>query len=227
MLNYIQLSYSNWHRKIVNNTESYIAFDGRTRQQAGPGPSIFAAYLQTTMTPMTGRAAHGSGVVITENAGEQQRCGQPTNGASRQRSPSGQSARSEPSPRDRPARTHLMGDGVDDRPDAELLASELVANAAEHGNGAPIGLTIREHPGRDGQRGVICQITDTAPGLPRLRQAQPDSERGRGLRIVAALATECGITTHAHGKTAWFTLTASPELELDARQADRGAEASA
>jgi anti-sigma regulatory factor (Ser/Thr protein kinase) len=73
--------------------------------------------------------------------------------------------------------------------DAELLASELVANAAEHADGAPIGLTIREHAGTDGHHGIVCQITDTGPGLPKPRQAQPDSERGRGLRIVAALAT--------------------------------------
>ena len=111
--------------------------------------------------------------------------------------------------------------------DAELLASELVANAAAHGNGMPIVLTIHEHAGSDGRHGIICHVTDTAPGLPKPRQAQPDSERGRGLQIVAALATDSGVTTHAHGKTAWFTLTASPELELDARQADWGTEASA
>lgn len=111
--------------------------------------------------------------------------------------------------------------------DAELLASELVANAAEHSQGTPIGLTICEHAGRDGRRGIVCRITDTAPGLPTRQPLRPDSERGRGLHIVAALAADYGVTTHAHGKTAWFALALSPELEFDARQAEYGAEASA
>ncbi|HVB41184.1 MAG TPA: ATP-binding protein [Streptosporangiaceae bacterium] len=110
--------------------------------------------------------------------------------------------------------------------DAQLLASELVANAVEHAEGAPIRLIVREQPAHDGQRGIICQITDTAPTMPKPRHAQPDSERGRGLWIVAALATDSGVTRHAHGKTAWFTLT-SPELAFDSLEADYEAEASA
>jgi anti-sigma regulatory factor (Ser/Thr protein kinase) len=106
--------------------------------------------------------------------------------------------------------------------DAELIASELTANAAEHGDGQPIGLVIRPHTA-GGRRGVLCQVTDTSPARPQLSAARPDSERGRGLRIVQALATSSGITTSPAGKTAWFTLTpgtpgpalrhAEPELE--------------
>jgi len=40
--------------------------------------------------------------------------------------------------------------------------------------------------------------------------ARSGSERGRGLAIVAALATDSGYTTRPGGKTAWFTL-ATPE----------------
>lgn len=92
--------------------------------------------------------------------------------------------------------------------DAELIASELVANAAEHADGTPIGLTIHQHAERGGRRGILCQIADAAPAWPPPGPGQPDRERGRGLQIVAALSDGHGIVTSPHGKTAWFTLTA-------------------
>jgi anti-sigma regulatory factor (Ser/Thr protein kinase) len=107
--------------------------------------------------------------------------------------------------------------------DAELIASELTANAAEHGHGSRIGFAIgRLHDPR-GRRGIFCEITDTGSFVPRIqREPEPDSERGRGLQIVAALATSSGFTTSAAGKTAWFTLT-DPDHEPAARR-QRGPE---
>jgi anti-sigma regulatory factor (Ser/Thr protein kinase) len=104
-------------------------------------------------------------------------------------------------------------------PDAELLASELVANAAEHASGHPIGLTIRQHRTKSGLRGVECEITDGSRALPQYRGVDRESERGRGLGIVAALATANGITLRPDDKTTWFTLTpqrVEPEPELEA-----------
>ncbi len=106
--------------------------------------------------------------------------------------------------------------------DAQLLASELVANAAEHGNGQPIDLVIRQHTA-DGRPGIACEVTDTSPTRPSRSPARTDAERGRGLAIVTALAATSGITTRPDGKTAWFTLT-TPE---PARQAETEAEAGA
>lgn len=106
--------------------------------------------------------------------------------------------------------------------DAELIGSELVANAAEHADGTPIGLTIGPINEPGGQRGILCQVTDASPQLPHLEPAHPDSERGRGLHIVTALATTSGVTPTPPGKTAWFTLTTSP---APARQLSRQAEA--
>src|SRR5262249_19710606 len=91
--------------------------------------------------------------------------------------------------------------------DAELLASELVANAAEPTRSHPIGFVLRRHTGRDGQRGVTCEVTDTSPILPRSRQASASDKRGRGLAIIAALAATSGVRPEASGKTTWFTLT--------------------
>jgi anti-sigma regulatory factor (Ser/Thr protein kinase) len=91
--------------------------------------------------------------------------------------------------------------------DAELLTSELVANAAEHAGGQHIGLVLRRHTEPDGQRGVTCEVTDTSPSLPRPRQASTSDERGRGLAIVAALASASGVRPETGGKTVWFTLS--------------------
>ena len=91
--------------------------------------------------------------------------------------------------------------------DAELLASELVANAAEHGDGGPISFALHRHASADGPRGITCEVTDTSPDLPRSRDLEPDAERGRGLAIVSALASASGVRAGgAAGKTTWFTL---------------------
>jgi len=110
--------------------------------------------------------------------------------------------------------------------DAELLASELVANAAEHGSGRAIGLVLRERGGANGRPGIACEVADSSPLLPQIQPVGPDSERGRGLTIVGALATASGVTTGPRGKTAWFTLDA-PSIGRHARQAEPEAEASA
>jgi anti-sigma regulatory factor (Ser/Thr protein kinase) len=120
-------------------------------------------------------------------------------------------------------RRALAAWGLDDPDgDAELLASELVANAAEHAAG-PVSLTLRAGPGG---RGITCEVTDTSPTQPVQREAGPDAERGRGLAIVAALADASGTRAGPAGKTTWFTLAlrerlaqaehARPQLEAEA-----------
>jgi anti-sigma regulatory factor (Ser/Thr protein kinase) len=115
---------------------------------------------------------------------------------------------------------HLSGD-------AELLASELVANAAEHGDGQPISLALRRHPGPGGRPGITCEVTDTSPAMPRRTDPEPDAERGRGLAIVAALAHSSGVRTTQAGKTTWFTLALTDRAHTLARQLDHEPEAGA
>ena len=104
-------------------------------------------------------------------------------------------------------RRALAAWGMDDLSgDAELLASELVANAAEHGEGKPISLALRRHVDPDGRPGITCVVTDTAPWCaPRLVPG-PDAERGRGLAIVKALARSSGVRPGQADRTSWFTL---------------------
>jgi anti-sigma regulatory factor (Ser/Thr protein kinase) len=90
--------------------------------------------------------------------------------------------------------------------DAELLASELVANAAEHGGGTPIGLALRRHTDPAGRPAITCEVTDTAPRFAPQLVPGPDAERGRGLMIVEALARSSGVRSGQAGRTSWFTL---------------------
>src|SRR5262249_26472347 len=107
-------------------------------------------------------------------------------------------------------RRALAGWGIDDPAgDAELLASEPVANAAEHARPGPIGLALRRHAQPDGQHGITCEVTDTSPHLPERRAAGPDGERARGLAIVTALAASSGVRPEPAGKNTWFTLALS------------------
>lgn len=115
---------------------------------------------------------------------------------------------------------HLSGD-------AELLASELVANAAEHGDGTPISLALHRHPGPGGRSGITCEVTDTASAMPRRMEHSPDAERGRGLAIVAALAQSSGVRASEGGKTAWFTLALTDRARRAARQIEHEPEAGA
>jgi anti-sigma regulatory factor (Ser/Thr protein kinase) len=110
--------------------------------------------------------------------------------------------------------------------DAELLASELVANAAEHGDSNPIGLALHRHA--DGTRpGITCEVTDTASALPRSTEPGPDAERGRGLAIVEALARSSGVRTSRAGKTTWFTLALTDRAHRVAAQIEHEPEAGA
>jgi anti-sigma regulatory factor (Ser/Thr protein kinase) len=115
---------------------------------------------------------------------------------------------------------HLAGD-------AELLASELVANAAEHGDGTPVSLALRRHANPGQQPGITCEVTDTSPAMPRRAEPGPDAERGRGLAIVEALAQSSGVRAGRAGKTTWFTLALTDRAHRVAAQLEHEPEAGA
>lgn len=94
-----------------------------------------------------------------------------------------------------------------DGPTAELLASELVANAVEHTGGrGHIELIVRFRFG-------VCQIEvhDRDPAPPGdLAGAQSDpyelKEHGRGLLLIRTLSERSGYRITPGGKAVWFTL---------------------
>jgi anti-sigma regulatory factor (Ser/Thr protein kinase) len=115
---------------------------------------------------------------------------------------------------------HLSGD-------AELLASELVANAAEHGDGKPISLALRRHADPGERPGITCEVTDASPAMPPRAEPGADAERGRGLAIVDALAQSSGVRASQPGKTSWFTLALTDRAHRAAAQLEHEPEAGA
>ncbi|MET9694492.1 ATP-binding protein [Streptomyces sp. NPDC006514] len=82
-----------------------------------------------------------------------------------------------------------------------LLCSEIIANAVRHTTG-PSTLTVLWTGSR-----LRVEVTDTAPGLPAPRGCTLNAESGRGLMLIAALATDWGTTPTPTGKAVWFEMT--------------------
>ena len=101
-------------------------------------------------------------------------------------------------------RSTLVGAVPDDIVDGALLvAGELVANALEHGS-APASLELST----TGANGVEVSVFDGG-GETALsaREPSPDVFRGRGLAIVAAVASEWGVERAPDGKRVWALIT--------------------
>ncbi|MEU6084184.1 ATP-binding SpoIIE family protein phosphatase [Streptomyces sp. NPDC047108] len=79
-----------------------------------------------------------------------------------------------------------------------LAASELVANSLQHGT-PPMRLRLRRT-----DRRLIVEVTDGDDHLPRRRRAEPVDEAGRGISIVATIASAWGSRrTPGGGKAVW------------------------
>jgi anti-sigma regulatory factor (Ser/Thr protein kinase) len=79
-----------------------------------------------------------------------------------------------------------------------LAASELVANSLQHGT-PPMRLRLRRT-----DRRLIVEVTDGDDHLPRRRRAEPGDESGRGIAIVATIASNWGSRrTPGGGKAVW------------------------
>lgn len=101
-------------------------------------------------------------------------------------------------------RGQLRAWGLDDLGDvAALLVSELVTNALRHAGG-PIGVRLVRPSGT--APGLLVEVSDPLPDLPRERAPGLDEESGRGLRLVASSARRWGTRPGASGKTVWFEL---------------------
>ncbi|WP_165990166.1 ATP-binding SpoIIE family protein phosphatase [Streptomyces sp. YIM 98790] len=83
-----------------------------------------------------------------------------------------------------------------------LATSELVANSLQHGK-APMRLRLRRT-----DRRLIVEVTDGDENLPRRRHPAPADEAGRGISIVAAIATDWGTRLLPDGgKSVWAEFT--------------------
>jgi anti-sigma regulatory factor (Ser/Thr protein kinase) len=90
-------------------------------------------------------------------------------------------------------------DGLADT--AALLTSEVVTNAVLHARTA-MELVVRRL-----DDGVSVEVSDGSRQRPRGRQADADATNGRGLELLALLASDWAVDLNRAGKTVRFTIT--------------------
>lgn len=82
---------------------------------------------------------------------------------------------------------------------AESIFAELAANAVQHGHGR-VTMSVELWP-----EAVHCDVRDASWRQPRPVDGwYLDTEHGRGLMIVAALADSWGVHRYLRGKSVWF-----------------------
>ncbi|HEX4831508.1 MAG TPA: SpoIIE family protein phosphatase [Trebonia sp.] len=103
--------------------------------------------------------------------------------------------------------------GLEDHiPVTELLVSELVTNAVRYGcksefsTGADIEFRLIL------EGGLICEVSDPSPALPRVLQVDRDAENGRGLHVVSQLSHRWGSRRTLGGKVVWCEQTVPDEV---------------
>ena len=121
-----------------------------------------------------------------------------------------------PEPRSVPAarrfvRDLVLGGGHDDLVgDAQLAVSELCTNVVLHAH-TPFEVTVEVSP-----EGVYVQVWDDDPVLPARRVSSAASTTGRGLELLAAVATSSGVLAVGPAKVVWFCLgSARPDPEQE------------
>ena len=113
-----------------------------------------------------------------------------------------------PTPASVPAARHLLlailgaWDVPQDRDDAALLVTELVANVIDHAR-AEASLTL-ELAMSDGW--LRISVADGSAVRPLVREPENHQPRGRGLQLVQAIADRWGSEEHRGGKRVWFEL---------------------
>lgn len=96
----------------------------------------------------------------------------------------------------------LRGHGAHDVDDALLATSELATNAATHAH-SPFEVRILEE-----DHMIRIEVEDDDGSLPQIQPGSSDRRGGRGLAIVASIASEWGVLDRApaHGKVVWCLL---------------------
>jgi anti-sigma regulatory factor (Ser/Thr protein kinase) len=106
--------------------------------------------------------------------------------------------------------------GLEDSiPVTELLVSELVTNAVRYGSKGEFstGADIEMRLILEG--GLIVEVYDSSPALPRVLQVDRDAENGRGLHVVSQLSQRWGSRRTPTGKVVWCEQQV-PEAILEA-----------
>jgi anti-sigma regulatory factor (Ser/Thr protein kinase) len=89
-----------------------------------------------------------------------------------------------------------------DREDAALLVTELVSNVVDHVGGEAV-LTLEVGVSEDWLR---IAVVDGSSVRPVVQELALDRPRGRGMRMVQAIADRWGAEDHRGGKRVWSEL---------------------
>ncbi|WP_459751822.1 ATP-binding protein [Streptomyces sennicomposti] len=94
---------------------------------------------------------------------------------------------------------------------AELLVSELVTNTVQYAGTGSVSLAVCLD-----EAVLRIEVCDTSPVLPQPALPDADSEGGRGLFLVAALADRYHAEPTKNGKRCWaeIDLTSKPSQEV-------------
>src|SRR5258708_855649 len=103
--------------------------------------------------------------------------------------------------------------------DALTCLSELATNAVIHSDSRIPGGIFRVRVSSNPEL-IRVEITDAGGQWPHASTPSED-QRGRGLAIIAALATSWAITAHVSGRTAWCELVRHAPRGVDGLPADR------
>lgn len=85
--------------------------------------------------------------------------------------------------------------------DVQLCVSELATNALLHG--VPTGRGFRLRLALEADGVLRVEVHGSGPGEIRTPDVLPDSEHGRGLLLVNALADKWGVGERTPGKFVW------------------------
>lgn len=94
--------------------------------------------------------------------------------------------------------------------DAQLVVTELVANAVQHAADSPT-FTLLVCSGRHGA--IDLALTDGSTITPIIRELSPDHPTGRGMRLVQSLTSSWGAKVLPTGKQVWVELRRPPPAE--------------
>jgi anti-sigma regulatory factor (Ser/Thr protein kinase) len=85
--------------------------------------------------------------------------------------------------------------------EAQLMVSELVANAVSHG-APPVTVKVCCNE----VEGMEVRVSDGSDRLPEQGRAEAHEENGRGLFLVDVLSSRWGVEPTEEGKEVWFLL---------------------
>jgi anti-sigma regulatory factor (Ser/Thr protein kinase) len=96
-----------------------------------------------------------------------------------------------------------------------LLVSELATNAVMHAQ-TEFDVVVGARRG-----GVRVEVIDVGGGCPSPVHPLPDGDHGRGLALVAGLATRWGVVLREESKSVWFELRCPTSRTEGARRRQR------